>query len=106
MNRLVLVPCVVVVASYAALASYIAWPTIVYEHGRPRAALNIPTSDASRGETRNYRSSPTEQTNPVHLQGGVGALGSRECKLEVENTGPIAVPQSNRKRPRLPRQGF
>jgi hypothetical protein len=64
MNRLVLVPCVVV-ASYVALASYIVWPTIVYEHGRSRAALNIPTSVANRGEIRKDRSSPTEQTSPV-----------------------------------------
>ena len=59
-----LVPCVVV-ASYVALASYIVWPTIVYEHGRSRAALNIPTSVANRGEIRKDRSSPTEQTSPV-----------------------------------------
>jgi len=55
MNRLVLVPCVVV-ASYVALASYIVWPTIVYEHGRSRAALNLPTSVANRGEIRKDRS--------------------------------------------------
>jgi hypothetical protein len=60
----VLVPCVVV-ASYVALASYIVWPTIVYEHGRSRAALNLPTSVANRGEIRKDGSSPTEQTSPV-----------------------------------------
>ena len=59
-----LVPCVVV-ASYVALASYIVWPTIVYEHGRSRAALNLPTSVANRGEIRKDRSSPMEQTSPV-----------------------------------------
>jgi hypothetical protein len=64
MNRLVLVPCVVV-ASYVAVASYIVWPTIVYEDGGPRSALNIPTSVANRGEIRKDGSSPTEQTSPV-----------------------------------------
>jgi hypothetical protein len=64
MNRLVLVPCVVV-ASYVALASYLVWPSIVYEHGGSRAALKIPTSVANRGEIRKDGSSPTEQTSPV-----------------------------------------
>src|SRR5262245_43455201 len=62
MNRLVLVLCVAVVAFYAAPASYIAWPTIVYQHGRSRAALDSPLSVASHGEIPKDRSSPTEQT--------------------------------------------
>jgi hypothetical protein len=64
MNRLVLVPCVVV-ASYVAFASYIVWPTIVYEHGRSRAGINIPNSVANRGEISRDRGSPTQQTNPA-----------------------------------------
>ena len=65
MNRLVLVLCVVVIASYAALASYLVWPTLVYEHGGSRSALNIPTSVANRGEIRKDGSSPTGPTSPV-----------------------------------------
>ena len=64
MNRLVLVPCVVV-ASYVALASYLVWPTLVYEHGGSRSALKIPTSVANLGEIRKDGSSPTEPTSPV-----------------------------------------
>jgi len=45
-NRLALVPCLVV-ASYVAVASYIASP-IVYDLGRSRVALKIPTSVANR----------------------------------------------------------
>ena len=65
MNRLVLVPCVAVIAFYVALASYIAWPTIVYQRGTSGAALNTLTSIANRGEIRTDRSSPTEQTSAV-----------------------------------------
>jgi hypothetical protein len=64
MNRLALVPCIVV-ASYVALAAYILGPTIVYEHGRSRAALNVPSSVANRGEILRVYGSPTEQTSPV-----------------------------------------
>ena len=89
MNRLVLVPCVVVVASYAALASYIAWPTIVYEHGRSRAELDTSTSVASRGAMRNDRSSPTEQTNPV--------LPSYEARNQpvalTAKSAPVVLPE-------------
>jgi len=65
MNRLVLVPCVVVVAFYVALASYIAWPTIVYQRGVSRAALDAPTLVANPGEIRTDRSSFKKQTDPV-----------------------------------------
>ena len=65
MNRLVLVLCVAVVAFYAALASFIAWPTIVYQHGRSRAALDTPISVENRGEITKDRSSPKEQTGRV-----------------------------------------
>jgi hypothetical protein len=64
MNRLVLVPCLVI-ASYVAFASYIAWPTIVHEHGRSRVGLSIPTSLANRGEIPKDHSSPKEQTSSV-----------------------------------------
>jgi hypothetical protein len=91
MNRLVLVLCVVVVASYAALASYIAWPTIVYEHGRSRAELDTSTSVASRGAMRNDRSSPTEQTNPV--------LPSYEARNQpvalTAKSAPVVLPEDH-----------
>jgi hypothetical protein len=61
MNRLVLVPYVVV-ASYVAVASYIAWPVVVYELGGSRVGLSIPNSVANRGETRKDYNAPTEQT--------------------------------------------
>src|SRR5215469_1925330 len=64
MNRLVLVPCVVV-ASYVALASYLVWPTLVYEHGGSRSALKIPTSAANRGEILKVYGPPTSQTSAV-----------------------------------------
>jgi len=64
MNRLVLVPCIVI-ASYVALASYLVGPTLVYEHGGSRSALKIPTSVANRGEIRKDGSSPTGPTSPV-----------------------------------------
>lgn len=91
MNRLVLVLCVVVVASYAALASYIAWPTIVYEHGRSRGELDTSTSVASRGAMRNDRSSPTEQTNPV--------LPSYEARNQpvalTAKSAPVVLPEDH-----------
>ena len=65
MNRLVLVPCVLVIAFYVAFASYLAWPTIVYQHGRSRAALDALTSVANPGEIRTDRSSFKKQTDPV-----------------------------------------
>ena len=60
-NRLALVPCIVV-AFYVALASYIAWPVVVYNLGS-RVGLNTPTSVANRGERRKDYSAPTEQTS-------------------------------------------
>ena len=64
MNRLALVPCLVV-ASYVAVASYIASP-IVYDLGRSRVALKIPTSVANREEIHEDTSSRTKQTSSVH----------------------------------------
>ena len=61
MNRLALVPCLVV-ASYVAVASYIASP-IVYDLGRSRVALKIPTSVANREEIHEDSSSRTKQTS-------------------------------------------
>jgi hypothetical protein len=91
MNRLVLVPCVVVVASYAALASYIAWPTIAYEHGGSRAELDTSTSVGSRGAMRNDRSSPTDQTNPV--------LPSHEARNQpvalTAKSAPVVLPEDH-----------
>ena len=64
MNRLALVPCLVV-ASYVAVASYIASP-IVYDLGRSRVALKIPTSVANREEIHEDSSSRTKQTSSIH----------------------------------------
>jgi len=54
-----------VIAFYVAFASYLAWPTIVYQHGRSRAALDAPTSVANHGEMRKHGGSPTEQMSPA-----------------------------------------
>jgi hypothetical protein len=63
MNRLVLVPCIVV-ASYVALASYVTLP-IVHEFGRPSVGFKIPTSVSNRGELQKEPSS--QPTNSVQL---------------------------------------
>jgi hypothetical protein len=63
-NRLALIPCLVI-ASYVAVASYIASP-IVYDLGRSRVALKIPTSVANREEIHEDSSSRTKQTSSVH----------------------------------------
>ena len=91
MNRLVLVPCVLVIAFYVAFASYLAWPTIVYQHGRSRAALDAPTSVANHGEMQKDGGSPTEQMSP--------ALAANEAptKLAAQTTKsvPAALPESH-----------
>jgi hypothetical protein len=63
-NRLALVPCLVV-ASYVAIASYIASP-IVYELGRSRVGFTIPSSVANREEIYKDSSSFTKQAISVH----------------------------------------
>jgi hypothetical protein len=63
-NRLALVPCLVV-ASYVAIASYIASP-IVYELGRSRVGFTIPSSVANREEIYKDSSSFTKQVISVH----------------------------------------
>ena len=55
MNRLVLVPCIVV-ACYVAATSYFA-SHIVYELDRPRVGFQIPTSPSNRGEIMKESSS-------------------------------------------------
>ena len=86
-----LVLCVAVVAFYAAVASFIAWPTIVYQHGRSRAALDTPISVANRGEISKDRSSPTEQTSPV--------LAAYEAPtkpvLPTAKSAPAVLPESH-----------
>src|SRR6516225_7860414 len=63
MNRLVLVPFIVV-ASYVALASYVTSP-IVHELGRPSVGFKIPTSVPDRGELQKEPSSqPTSSFQP------------------------------------------
>jgi hypothetical protein len=63
MNRLVLVPCIVV-ACYVAATSYFA-SHIVYELDRPRAGFQIPTSPSNRGEI--MKESSSQQPSSVHL---------------------------------------
>jgi hypothetical protein len=64
MNRLALVPCLVV-ASYVAVASYIASP-IVYELGRSSVGFKVPTTVSTYGQTYKGSSSRTKQTSSVH----------------------------------------
>ena len=64
MNRLALVPCLVV-ASYVAVASYIASP-IVYELGRSRVGLKTPASVANREEIHKDARSFTKLTSSLH----------------------------------------
>ena len=67
MNRLVLVPCVVVVAFYVALASYIAYRVAHYCVSARRFARCIrrPHLGCDPGEIRTDRSSFKKQTDPV-----------------------------------------
>ena len=62
MNRLMLVPCIVV-ACYVAVASYFA-SYLVHELDRPRVGFKIPTFASNRGEIQNGSSS--QQTSLVH----------------------------------------
>src|SRR5262245_29638677 len=61
MNRLVLVPCVVV-AGYVAVASYFA-SYLVHELDRPRVGFKIPTFISNRGEIQ--KESSSQQQNSV-----------------------------------------
>jgi hypothetical protein len=77
-NRLAPIPCLVI-ASYVAIASYIAWPVVVYEIGGSRVGLSIPNSVANRGESRKDYSPPTEQTRSALPSYGV--------------PNPVAIPE-------------
>ena len=63
MNRLVLVPCIVV-ASYVAFASYVA-SYVLHEFTRSRVELNSPTVIANLEEIHKDSNSPTKQTKSV-----------------------------------------
>jgi hypothetical protein len=63
-NRLALVPCLVV-ASYVAVASYIATP-ILHDLGRSRVGFKIPSSVANREKIYKDASSFTKQTSSLH----------------------------------------
>jgi hypothetical protein len=67
MNRLVLVPCIVV-ASYVALASYVTSP-IVHELGRPSVGFKIPTSVYNSNRLQKQPSS--QPTKSVQLSAEV-----------------------------------
>ena len=64
MNRLALVPCLVV-ASYVAVASYIASP-ILHDLGRSRVGFKIPSSVANREEIHKDARSFTKLTSSLH----------------------------------------
>jgi hypothetical protein len=67
-NRLAIVPCLVI-ASYVAVASYIASSTvsyIVYELRRPSVGFKIPTTVSTHGQAYKGSSSRTKQTDLVH----------------------------------------
>jgi hypothetical protein len=67
-NRLAIVPCLVI-ASYVAVASYIASSTvsyIVYELRRPSVGFKIPTTVSTHGQAYKGSSSRTKQTSLVH----------------------------------------
>ena len=81
MNRLALVPCIVV-AFYVALASYIAWPVVVYNLGGSRIGLRASSSVANHGESLKGYSAPIEQTS------------SAFASYEVANK-PMATPEKS-----------
>ena len=64
MNKLALVPCLVV-ASYVAIASYIASP-ILHDLGRSRVGFKIPSSVANREEIHKDARSFTKLTSSLH----------------------------------------
>jgi hypothetical protein len=64
-NRLAIVPCLVI-ASYVAVASFIVSPILLYELGRSHVGLSIPSSVANRGEIQKDASSFTKQAISVH----------------------------------------
>ena len=64
MNRLALIPCLVV-ASYVAIASYIASP-ILHDLGRSRVGFKIPSSVANREEIHKDARSFTKLTSSLH----------------------------------------
>ena len=64
MNRLALIPCLIV-ASYVAIASYIASP-ILHDLGRSRVGFKIPSSVANREEIHKDARSFTKLTSSLH----------------------------------------
>ena len=86
MNKLALVPCLVV-ASYVAVASFIASP-ILYELGRPRVGLKFPTSVANRGEI--HKDSSTKQAISVHPSNEV----PNEALAIIEKPAAAVLPET------------
>jgi len=85
-NKLALVPCLVV-ASYVAVASFIASP-ILYELGRPRVGLKFPTSVANRGEI--HKDSSTKQAISVHPSNEV----PNEALAIIEKPAAAVLPET------------
>jgi Bacterial SH3 domain len=85
-NKLALVPCLVV-ASYVAVASFIASP-ILYELGRPRVGLKFPTSVANRGEIR--KDSSTKQAITVQPSNEV----PNEALAIIEKPAAAVLPET------------
>src|SRR6516225_9120788 len=76
MNRLVLVPCIVV-ASYVALASYVTLP-IVHEFSRSSVGFKMPISISNRDELQREPSS--QPRNPVQISAEVPNEGKMITK--------------------------
>jgi hypothetical protein len=87
-NRLAIVPCLVV-ASYVAVASYIVSP-IVYELGGSRVALKIPTSVVNREEIIRDSSWQAKQTISVHPSNEV----TNEPLALIEKPAAAVLPET------------
>jgi len=83
MNRLVLVPCIVV-ASYVALASYVTLP-IVHEFGRSSVGFKMPTSIPNRGELQ--KEPALQSTNSVQLSAEV----PNERKVITKSSAAVSL---------------
>jgi len=87
-NRLALVPCLVV-ASYVAVASYIASP-ILHDLGRSRVGFKIPSSVANREKIYKDASSFTKQAISVHPSNEV----PNEALAIIEKPAAAVLPET------------
>jgi hypothetical protein len=87
-NKLALVPCLVV-ASYVAVASYIASP-ILHDLGRSRVGFKIPSSVANREKIYKDASSFTKQAISVHPSNEV----PNEALAIIEKPAAAVLPET------------